>query len=150
MTDWSIYGSSLIYMYLHGKPFLPGSQHHPVAAHSPTDMRIIHEPDPSPWRGDWEIQATLAILTAVSLKVAAADAKGATKLQQSMDQNIAGLIDEYCNTPRGSPFPGPRPIGYAIAAGLSFIAGTLQEGSLRTAVQNASASILEKTAASAG
>jgi hypothetical protein len=66
-------------------------------------------------------------------------------LESAMDARIAALIDDYCGTPPGHPWPGPWQFPYSLAAGLSFVAGTLApQSKLQTAVEEVSVRVLKK------
>jgi hypothetical protein len=143
MADWSKYTSELIYAYVHGHPFLPGTG--PSAHEQATDLAEIG-PGPWPWRPQRaETFAAASLLSAISLRVAASRMPGGPQkalLERTTDARIAELIDDYCGTPPGSPWPGPSPFSYGLAAGLSFLAGTLPQGSLQAAVEEVSIRVL--------
>jgi hypothetical protein len=139
--------SEVIYDYL--DPFPPGTVHgghsggYPVArpplvwGNKPGDNDARRPP-----RESGEVAAVASLLTAISLKVAAA---GMPKLEATMDARIAALIDDYCGTPPHSPWPWPWESAYGVAAGLSFVAGTLAPQSrLQTAVAEVSVHVLRK------
>jgi hypothetical protein len=134
------YTSDLIYAYIHGHPFVGA----PLIAYVP-----IHELpiDPGPHR--WKSRETLAaasLLSAISLRVTASRMPEGTQkalLERTTDARVAELIDHYCGAPPGSPWPGLGPFGYGLAAGLSFLAGTLPQGGLQTAVEDISTRILK-------
>jgi len=103
-------------------------------------------PGPHPWE-PLEILAAASLLSAISLRTAASrlpEGSQEAAIVRTTDARIAELIDDYCGTPPGSPWPGPWPFGYGLAAGLSFLAGTLPEGSLQAAVEEVSTRILKK------
>jgi hypothetical protein len=143
MTDWSKYFSELIYAYINGNPFPPGTG--PVVPVHELPLNAghhHHHREPS------ETAAAASLLSAISLKVAASRMPQGTQkasLERATDARIAELIDDYCGTPPGSPWPGPWPFGYGLAAGLSFLAGTLPQGSLQTAVAEVSTRVLNTT-----
>jgi hypothetical protein len=158
MTDWSIYTSQLIYAYLHGHPFVGSPQplHHALQAEfaeaigpGPWPWRPQREaigPTPWPWEPR-EILAAASLLSAISVKVAASrmpEDQQKASLERIMDARIAELIDDYCGTPSGSPWPSPLQFTYSLAAGLSFLAGTLGQGGLQVAVEEVSMRVLEK------
>jgi hypothetical protein len=143
--------SQLIYVWLHGHPFVGAVKSNPEPSPwrsldpQPSPWRAL-EPEPSPWRldvsGPDEIVAAASLLTAISLKVAAA---GMPVLEGAMETRISALIDDYCGTPPGHPWPGPWQFPYGLAAGLSFLAGTLApQSKLQTAVQEVSVRILRR------
>ena len=151
MADWSIYFPQLLYAYLHGHPFLPGTGPG-TPPHRVAEMAEIGS-GPWPWEpqgGFREIQAIGSVLSAVSLRAAASgmpEGPQKTAFERAMNARIAELIDDYCGTPpHHSPYPGPTHFGYAVAAGLSFIAGTMREGGLQAAVENAALRALERVA----
>lgn len=148
MATWDF--SGLIYAWLHGHlgqtPLVP-----PVE-------RAESDPQPSPWKGvlqigsgpnPWraEISVAASLMSAISLKVAAARVPNNQNalLISSMDARIGEIIDDYCGTPPRSPWPGPSPQSYGLAAGLTFLAGTLpEESKLQAAVAEVVARVLEK------
>lgn len=147
MADWSVYTSELIYAYLNGHPFV-GSyippKHAVLSAEAATYERRLFDPQPSPWEPA-EMVAAASLLSAVSLKAAAPglpNEQQRAALERAMDARIAELIDDYCGTPPGSPWPGPPPIAVRLAAGLSFLAATLGPGRLQATLGEVAAAIL--------
>jgi len=161
MADWSIGSyniSTLIYEWLHGHPFAgsPLVVAHRLEADSarftgpwPWEPRESGS-GPNPWEPR-EVMAAASLLSAISLKTAASrmpDGPQKSSLESAADTRIFELADDYCGTPPGSPWPGPSVFGYRLAAGLSFLAGTLPEGSLRTAIEQVCTHMLERLLAS--
>jgi hypothetical protein len=157
MADWSINSynmSTLIYEWLHGNPSAgsPPGVHHGLeadferfAGRWPWAPREIG-PGPHPWEPN-EVMAAASLLSAISLRTAAsrmADSPQKSSLENTGDSRLAELTDDCCGTPPGSPWPGPSLFGYRLAAGLSFLAGTLPEGSLRAAIEEVSTHMLER------
>lgn len=132
--------SDLIYSWLHNGPEFPRQ---PFVA-----MELANTgagPHHSERR---ETSAAASLLSAISLRVAASripEGPQTALLQRKTDARIAELIDNYCGASRDSPWPGPWPFGYGLAAGLSFLAGTLPQGSLQAAVEEVSTRILTTT-----
>ena len=134
MADWSIYTSELIYAYLHGHP-----QPSPwVAADPEPSPWRTADPQPSPWVAA-ELRAAASLISAISLKSAAAgmpDGPQKVELVSGLDASIAEIIDEYCGTPH------PH---FGLAAGLSFLAGTMAHGAVQNGVRELAALVLKKT-----
>jgi hypothetical protein len=68
--------------------------------------------------------------------------KAATR---SAESTIAMLIEDWCGTPPRRwpwPFPGPPPWAYQIASEISFLAETLQPGTLRDELNNITGQVL--------
>jgi hypothetical protein len=159
MAIWSDLGSQVIYAALHGNPFLgsPWPPHAVLAVAtdgtnlnpqpSPWLRREIFEPEPSPWARR-EIGAAASLLSVLSLGTAAAKLPNSPQksaLVEGLNGRVDVLIDDYCGTPPGQPWPGPPPFAYALAAGLSYVAATLEEGALQAAVLDVSTRILDRT-----
>jgi len=162
------YTSELIYAYLRGHLFFPILAETGQGPNPWSPQRVGSGPNPwSPQReviGPWpwepreipgwpweprEILATASLLSAISLRDAALrmpESPQKVSLERTTDARIAELIDDYCGTPPGSPWPGPSPVGYGLAAGLSFLAGTLGQGRLKDAIEEVSTQVLETTA----
>jgi hypothetical protein len=135
MADWSIYSSELIYAYLHG--FHPQPSPWVAADPEPSPWRAA-DPQPSPWHSA-ELRVAASLLSAVSLKSAAAglpDGPQKGELESGLDASIAEIIDDYCGTPH------PH---FGLAAGLSFLAGTLAQGEVQNGVRELAALVLKKT-----
>jgi hypothetical protein len=154
MADWDF--SKLLHDILLGHvplgPYVPprGMAEHLIGSGpnpwKSREILAVADPQPSPWHSI-EIQAAASLLSAISLKVAASrmmESPQKASLERSMDVRITELIDDYCGTPPGSPWPGPPSFAYGLAAGLSFLAGTLGQGALQVAVEEVSTRVLKK------
>jgi len=146
MAAWDF--STLLHDILLGHaPLGPYVPPHAVAEHLRERIgAAVADPQPSPWHSI-EIQAAASLLSAISLKVAASrmmESPQKASLERYMDVRITALIDEYCGTPPGSPWPGPPSFAYGLAAGLSFLAGTFGQGALQVAVEEVSTRVLKK------
>jgi hypothetical protein len=145
----------LLYAILYGRPFfdggLSGGSHHPLA-----DLSIVNEnptwpgvnlPPPRRLGGG----PLFFLVSALSLKIAAAKMSNPelrSGLEGSITQAIEKALDEYCGTPPGFWPPGPPPpLSYALAAELTWVANTLQEGALQSAVSELATRVLEKASA---
>ena len=152
MADWSIYTSELIYAYLHGHPFVGGGSgvHHRVAdlveATKSDHASVALGPGPGPWHMT-ELQVAASLLSAAALKsalAAAPEGSQSSSMMNALDARINSLIDDYCGTPPHSPWPGPWINGYGLAAGLSFLAGTLAQSGLREEVVEVATRVAKK------
>jgi len=103
-------------------------------------------PSPEPW------------IIAVSQLVKAAQARDLamklpegqlkSELTRSTGTAIEALLEEWCWTPPRKhpwPWPGPHPWVWEIVSELSFVANSLQPGSLRDAIENIALEVLQKT-----
>jgi len=120
-----------------------------IGPHGPFVAQIARaatqaEPDPCPWR------------IAVGQLVQAVQAKDlASKLDKDLQEQvirssasaIADILDDWCGTPPRKwpwPWPGPPPWIWEIAAELSMIANSLSAGSLRDAILDVAAQVVQK------
>jgi len=116
--------SELIYAYLRGHLFFPvlaetGQGPNPWSPRrtgsGPNPWSPKHEViGPWPWEPR-EILAIASLLSAISLRDAAfrmPEGPQKASLERTTDARIAELIDDYCGTPPGSPWPSPSPVGY--------------------------------------
>jgi hypothetical protein len=99
-------------------------------------------PDPVPW-------SVAFLVSAVSSKEAAANMTNKVAAQQiiaATDSSIGAFIDGDDICPRW-PYPGPPPWLSIIAAQLTLVANSLQEGSLRTGILQVAGRVLDRAEA---
>jgi len=106
------------------------------------------EPQPVPWRvnPDPVPWAVASLVSAVSLKEAASamgNKEAGRQAAAIAEGAIAQILDD-CGTPPHWP-PGPPPWWvFMVASEVTFIANTLQEGSLRTELLHVASQALER------
>ena len=121
---------------------------------SPPRPSMVEGPQPDPWRAAYSSPAREAVallVSAATAKEAAAamsDKAVAKQIVASADASISEVLDDYCGTPPRKvpwPFPGPPPWVWEIASELTTAANSLQEGTLRTSLQQISGRILDRS-----
>jgi hypothetical protein len=68
-------------------------------------------------------------------------------LVNSANGTIDALLDEFCGTPprRKWPFPGPPPYVLEVVSELSLLANSLQQGGLRTELEDVANKLVSRT-----
>jgi hypothetical protein len=130
----------LIYNYLHGHPFVGGGGYSPkVATNFMEAVQAVVAgvsevgPDPGPWKQS-ELHVAASLLTATALSVALSKYSQSKGVQEWLNNRIAQIIDDYCGNGPHSPLPGVNKGAYGLAAGLTFLAGTMPENILSEAI----------------
>jgi hypothetical protein len=151
--NWLAYQQNpwLRWLYAHGWEGPPPS---PLEVHGfnpqPDPPGKIMEPQPQPWR-----IAVVQLLQAAQAKDLATrlpDDQGQIKktMANTAQKAIDSILDDWCGTPPRYPYPwpwpGPPPWSWEIVSELSFVANSLQPGSLRDGIQQVVTKVLEKAA----
>jgi len=103
------------------------------------------EPNPSPWRQ--VVEDFVAAVSVRDLASRVSDEALRKQMEQSAGQSIVQLLDDYCGTPPRLwpwPWPGPPPWVFGIASELNAIASTMQEGGLRSGLQEIAGQVVAK------
>ncbi len=126
----------LIRALLHD-PFL-GSGEGPPRPQSlmPGARPYAMDPQPVPWCH--VVEGFVAAVNVRDLASQVSDDGIRKDMERSANRSVAQLLDDYCGTPPRLwhwPWPGPPPWVFAIASELNAIANTMQEGGLRSGLQ---------------
>ena len=167
MSPWvpPYFGSweHLVQLLLHN-PFLGGGGVGPHGPFTTMEYTTGQQPVPNPWRAadapssalgrvlgpspqPWHGMVSM-IISAISMKDLASrinDKQAKGELTSRAEKALSTLIDDCGTPPHRWPWPGPPPWSHQVVEGLTLVAHSLQEGSLRNEIPGVAGQIAEKS-----